>query len=262
MRHVVSADGTRIAYERTGTGRPLVLVHGTGVDHTYWDPLIPDLAQTFTVYAMDRRGRGESGDTLPYAIQHEFDDVVAVVDSIAGEVHVLGHSYGALCSMEAALRTPRIDRMMLYEPPMYTTVEVSYPADILDRFDAFLQAGKPEEALLMLYEIGQTPADELRVLRSLPSWHSRVRAAPTIPREVMSVRDYQFVPSRFRNLRTPIRFLAGSDTLPVYKAAIQVLHGSLPHSHVVVLPGQGHEAVVMAPELVFREVSGFLLDGR
>jgi pimeloyl-ACP methyl ester carboxylesterase len=78
----------------------------------------------------------------------------------------------------------------------------------------------------------------------------------------MSVRDYQFDPSRFRNLRTPIRFLAASDTLPVYKAAIQVLHGSLPHSHVVVLPGQGHEAVVMAPELVLREVSGLLLDDR
>jgi pimeloyl-ACP methyl ester carboxylesterase len=260
MRHVVSSDGTKIAYERTGTGQPLVLVHGTGVDHTYWDPVIPKLARAFTVYAIDRRGRGQSGDTLPYAIEHEFDDVAAVVDSIPGAVNVIGHSYGALCSLEAALLTTGIRKLVLYEPPLYTTIEVSYPPDTLEKYDALLTAGKAEEALLMLYEVGQTPADELNALRALPSWHARVLAAPTIPREVMSVRNYSFDPRRFRGLATPILFLLGSETLPVYNAATQLLHGSLPHSRIVVLPGNGHDAAVTEPDLVLREVVGFLSD--
>lgn len=259
MNYVVSNDGTHIAYERTGTGPPLVLVHGTGVDHTYWDLLIPELAREFTVYALDRRGRGQSGDTLPYAIAREFHDLTALVDSLPGAVAVLGHSYGALCALEAALLTSRIHKLALCEPPIYTTVEVSYPPDTLDSFDALLKAGKAEEALLMLYAVGQTPADELNVLRSLPNWQARILAAHTIPREVLAVRNYRFDPGRLRGLSAPILFLLGSETLPVYKAATQVLHGSLPRSRIVVLPKQQHDAAVTAPELVAREVIGYFL---
>jgi pimeloyl-ACP methyl ester carboxylesterase len=262
MKHLVSNDGTNIAYERTGTGPPLVLVHGTGVDHTYWDLLIPGLARDFTVYATDRRGRGQSGDTLPYAIEREFHDVAALVDAIPGSVSVLAHSYGALCALEAALLTPRIHKLALYEPPIYTTVEVSYPPDTLERFDALLKAGNAEDALLMLYKIGQTPAVELNVLRSLPSWQARVLAAPTIPREVMSVRNYCFDPGRFRGLSAPILFLLGNETLPVYKAATHMLHGSLPRSRIDVLPGHGHDAALTAPELVLREVIGYFFEDR
>ncbi|HZD70948.1 MAG TPA: alpha/beta hydrolase [Actinomycetes bacterium] len=259
MRHVLSKDGTRIAYERSGMGPPLVLIHGTGIDHTYWTPLIPELEQYFTVYTVDRRGRGRSGDTQPYAIRREFDDVAAVVDSIPGTVGLLGHSYGALCSLEAALRTTHVRKLALYEPPVYTTVEVSYPADIRGRFDALLKAGKAEEALLMVYEIGETSTDEVSLLRSLPSWQARVLAAHTIPREQSSVKSYSFDPSRFRNLKTPTLFLLGSESSPFYKAATEALHASLPHSRIAILPEQRHEAVVTAPELFLREVIGFFL---
>jgi pimeloyl-ACP methyl ester carboxylesterase len=145
---------------------------------------------------------------------------------------------------------------------MYTTVDVSYPPDTLDTFDALLKAGKAEEALLTLYMVGQTPADELNVLRSLPSWQGRVLAAHTIPREVMAVRNYWFDPGRFRDMTTPILFLLGSETLPVYKAATQVLHGSLSHSRILVLPKQSHDAALTAPELVVREVIGYFLEER
>jgi pimeloyl-ACP methyl ester carboxylesterase len=259
MKHVTAKDGTHIAYERSGTGPPLVLIHGTGIDHTYWTPLVPELEQHFTVYTVDRRGRGQSGDTQPYAIQHEFDDVAAVVDSIPGTVGLLGHSYGALCSLEAALLTTHIHKLALYEPPVYTTVEVSYPPDILDRFNALLEAGNAEEALLMVYEVGQTPTNELDLLRSLPSWQARVLAAHTIPREVMGVKNYSFDPGRFRDLKTPILFLLGSESPPVYKAATEALHVSLPHSRIALLPNQQHEAVVTAPELFLRAVIGFFL---
>lgn len=260
MRHVVSNDGTHIAYQRSGSGPPLVLVHGTGTDHTYWDPLIPDLTRSFTVYAVDRRGRGHSGDTPPYAIQREFADVAALVESIPGHVDVVGHSYGALCSLEAARLTTRIHKLVLYEPPMYTTVEVPDPAAILHRFNDLVDAGKNEEALLMLYEVGQTPPAELNVMRSLPNWQARILAAPTIPREVISVRNYSFDPDRFRDVKTLIRFLLGGDSPPIYKEATRTLHASLPKSRIVLLPGQQHEAVATAPDLLVREVTGFLLE--
>lgn len=259
MNHVISKDGTHIAYERSGTGPPLVLIHGTGIDHTYWTPLIPKLEQYFTVYTVDRRGRGQSGDTQPYAIQREFDDVAALVDSIPGTVGLLGHSYGALCSLEAALLTTHIHKLVLYEPPVYTTIDVSYPPDILDRFDALLKAGHAEEALLMVYEVGQASTHELNLLRSLPSWQARVLAAHTIPREQISVKNYSFDPGRFRNLEIPILFLLGSESLAFYKAATETLHESLPHSRIAILPEQQHEAVVTAPELFLREVIGFFL---
>ncbi len=200
MKHVISKDGTHIAYERSGTGPPLVLIHGTGIDHTYWTPLIPQLEQNFTVHTVDRRGRGRSGDAPTYAIQREFDDVVALVDAIRETVGLLGHSYGALCSLEAALRSAHIHKLALYEPPVYTTIEVSYPADIYDRFNTLLKAGHAEEALLMAYEIGGTSTDELNLLRSLPNWQARVLAAQTIPREQMSVKNYSFGPGRFAKL--------------------------------------------------------------
>jgi len=142
---------------------------------------------------------------------------------------------------------------------MYSATRVSYPADTLDRFNALLEAGNAEEALLMLYEVGQTPTDEVHVLRSLPNWRARLLAAHTIPRETMSVKNYSFDPSRFRHLKIPILFLLGSDSPPIYRAATEAFYGSLPNSGIAILPKRGHEAVVTAPELVLREVIGFLL---
>jgi len=97
-----------------------VLVHGGTADHTRWLSILPALEERFTVYAVDRRGRGLSGDAPEYAIEREFEDVAAVVDAIDGPVDVLGHSYGALCALEAALLTDKIRRLALYEPPVPT----------------------------------------------------------------------------------------------------------------------------------------------
>ena len=96
METIRSKDGTRIAYERSGAGPALVLVHGTTADHTRWAPVLPMLERIFTVYAVDRRGRGQSGDAADYSIEREYEDIAAVVSSIPGPVNLLGHSYGAL----------------------------------------------------------------------------------------------------------------------------------------------------------------------
>ncbi len=260
MENVISKDGTRIAYLRSGTGPPLVLIHGTDIDHTQWTPLIPKLGQYFTVYAVDRRGRGQSGDTQPYAIEREFEDTAALIDSVGGTVNVLGHSYGAICSLEAALLTTNIRKLALYEPPIYTNVKLSYPADILSRINALLQAGEAEKVLLMLNELAQTPKDELNLIRSLPSWQARVSAAHTMPRELISAKSYVFKPEKFKGLKIPTFLLVGGDSIPFYKAAIETLHKSLPNSQIAVLPKQEHEAMDTAPELFLREVISFFKD--
>jgi len=108
VKYLTSKDGTRIAYKQSGKGPPLLLIHGSGIDHTYWEPVTAKLERNFTVYTVDRRGRGESGDKEPYSIQWEFEDAAAIIDGISGPVDVVGHSYGALCALEAALLTKNI----------------------------------------------------------------------------------------------------------------------------------------------------------
>src|SRR6478735_2708297 len=112
---VASADGTSIAIECAGAGPSLVIVHGGTGDRTRWRPL---LASKFRVCAMDRRAHGASGDTLPYSLQKEVEDVVAVVAAQPGSVFVLGHSFGAVCAFQAAFHTSKIAGLALYEPPV------------------------------------------------------------------------------------------------------------------------------------------------
>jgi len=259
MEHVTSKDGIPIAYERSGEGLPLVLIHGAAADHTRWTPILPKLEKHFTVYAVDRRGRGQSGDVEPYTIEREYEDVGAVVDSIPGPVNLLGHSYGALCSLEASLKTSNLRKLILYEPPIPTDVKKNYPPDAVDRMNSYLHVGEREKALLIfLEEIAGIPQKEINMLRSLPSWSSRVAAAHTIPREEASVGSYVLKPQRFSHMGIPTLLLLGGDSLPFYRAAIEILKKSIPNSRVVMMPGQRHAAMDTAPELFLSKVIGFL----
>ena len=116
MQRIHSQDGTPIAVWHSGVGAPLVLVHGTTGDHTGWASVSAALERHFTVWTLDRRGRGSSGDAASYALERECEDIAAVIDAIGGEVHVLGQSFGGLCALEAALLTPHLGRLILYEP--------------------------------------------------------------------------------------------------------------------------------------------------
>ena len=178
METITSADNTPIAFERSGRGPPLVLVHGTTADHTRWAPVLPTLEEHFTVYAIDRRGRGESGDTPEYDLEREFEDVTAVVESIDEPVVLLGHSYGALCSLEAALRTDNLRRLILYEPPLPVSNYDPDTEDVLDEMTALVDDGENEQALVQFFrEIARVPAAELDALRRTgqPEWTLPIR---------------------------------------------------------------------------------------
>ncbi len=268
METVTSRDGTPIAYERGGEGPPLVMVHGTTADHSSWEPVLPELRKHFTVYAMDRRGRGESGGGggAGYDIESEFEDLIAIIDSIDGPVDLFGHSYGAICVLEAALRSSQVRRLVLYEGtfPAPEGTEL-YPPEALDRVQSSLKAGDREGALTTFYrDIVLMSSEEIEMFRSLPLWPARVALAPPIPHEMRAFESYvsNFDPAKLSNLRTPTLLLLGGDSPAIEKAAAEDLDAALPDSRIVVMPNQEHLAHRTAPELFAREVVQFLIQAQ
>ena len=257
MERVKSKDGTLIAYERSGAGQPLVLVHGTGGDHTRWATVLPMLERRFTVYTVNRRGRGGSGDAADYAIEREYEDIAAVVGSIAEPANLLGHSYGALCSLEAALLTGNVRRLVLYEPAMSTGIPM-YPRGAREKLEALAAAGQREELLAtFLREVVELPEDHIKLLRAEPAWQGRLAAAHTIPREFADG-DYVLAPERFSGLNTPTMLLMGGDSPAYFRRAAENVFYALPDCRIVKMPGQQHLAMSTAPELFCREAVHFL----
>lgn len=256
LEKVVSEDGTPIAVWRSGEGPPLVLVHGAAADHIRWAPVLPALQERFSVLAIDRRGRGQSGDADEYAIEREYEDVAAVVEWAGEAVNVLGHSYGGICALEAALLTDSVKKLVLYEPPMGF---LASPPDVVNRLEALLEGGQRDELVaFFMREVAGLPADQVELLRSLPAWEARLAVAHTIPREESASRHYAFEPDRFRELDVPTLFLQGGDSPAPFNAAGEALRDALPNCEVVVMPGQRHAAMDTATELFTAEVLGFL----
>jgi pimeloyl-ACP methyl ester carboxylesterase len=260
MEHITSGDGTRIAVWRSGTGPPLLLVHGSTYDHTTaWRFVVPELERRFTVYAMDRRGRGGSGDSRVYELQREAEDVAAVVDAIGEPVNLFGHSYGALCGIEAALLTPNLGRMILYEGVPLSGADY-YPPGVIEDLEALLEAGDVEGMLItMMREVIQRPPEEIELLRSQQEdWAARLRNAPTIPREMRGEQGYAFNPERFSDMRTPTVLLVGGDSPPGELTNAEGVSDGLPDAQVVILPGQRHTAMITGPDVLISEVVQFL----
>lgn len=248
MEHVTSTDGTHIAYERGGSGPPLVLVHGTTSDHGSWEGVVDALRERYTVYAMDRRGRGGSGDAEEYALEREFEDVAALVESIDGPVNLVGHSYGALCSLGAARLTDALRRLVLYEPPLWTPARGDPPTDVLDRMAANVEAGDREAVLESFFRDVADGAERLEIYRAQPSWEMRLGAAPTVPRELEAVGEFRPEGDDLADVTVPTLVLKGSETRSSLARSAEAAHELLPNSELVVIAGAGHAATYTAPE--------------
>ena len=263
MERVTSADGTRIAYDESGSGPPLVLVHGTSADRTRWEPVRPGFDAAFTVYAMDRRGRGDSGDGDEYDLAREVEDVVAVVESVEAPATLLGHSFGALCALEAALQTDRVELLVLYEPALQVDGRLDYAESVQAEMEALLEDGENERALETFFRgIANFSEAELDALRSVPNWPARVAAAHTTLRETRVDEAYRFDPARFEDLRTPTLLLSGSESAAFLRDATAAVAAALPDSQLVVLEGHGHVAQNTAPKWFVDEVVAFAREHR
>jgi pimeloyl-ACP methyl ester carboxylesterase len=189
---------------------------------------------------MDRRAHGASGDTLPYTLQKEVEDVVAVVAAQPGPVFVLGHSFGAVCAFEAAFHTAKIARLALYEPP----VRLADHSPILARMEAMLRSGDREGALVtFMREIVLISPDEVAAMKGRPSWAGLLASVETSVRQDRVLSQYQFDPVRARTMTVPTLLMAGSKTAsPELKRSIDSLRETLPHATLHVFEGQEHNA--------------------
>ncbi len=263
METVTSKDGTEIAFKRTGSGPPLLLVHGSAGDHTRWElfDVRPALAQHFTVYAMDRRGRGGSGDADNYKPDLEFEDIAAVVNSIDEPVTLLGHSYGAFCALGASLITDNLRNLILYEPVFAVGDHQFVSPDVITELKAVMDKGDKEQLLILfMKKVARISHDELEVLRSAPGWQRRVDAAHTLLRETEEPTRYTFNPEQFAEMTTPTLLLAGSESPAFFKEVTRVTSNQIPNNRIKTFEGHGHVAMNTAPELFIETVIDFALD--
>lgn len=262
MPTIASTDGTAISFEREGAGPPLLLVHGTSASGKRWARVLPRLQEAFTVYTMDRRGRGASSDAAAYDVAREFEDVAAVANAIDAPVNLLGHSFGAMCSIEAALQVKQLRRLVLYEPPMPVHGSPAAPdSDNMQRLEACMRAGDREGVLAIFFrEMNGMPAAQFEQFKTLPEWTARLAAAHTLPRELQAVDSYRFDAARFARLEVPVLLMLGGDSSDYFRAAIDMVAAALPNARKTVLPGQRHVAMDTAPDLFVDEVLAFLRD--
>lgn len=259
MEKITSHDGTSIAFFRSGSGPPLVLVAGTGAANPLaWTGVIPGLDEHFTVIAIDRRGRGMSGDNPNYAIEREFEDVTAIIDGLNESAYLLGHSFGALLAMEAALRTPHLCKLILYEPWIPRPGVAMYLAGLIDRMERLLKSGDLEGVLISHYRdnVGLSP-EEIEALKGSPAWPERLATAHTLPREMRAEEQYRFNAQQFAGLATPTLLMVGELSSPFVQESSRMIARALPNSRIAVLPGQEHLAMYTAPELFVKEVINF-----
>ena len=263
-RTILSRDGTPIAVVTSGTGPPLVLVHGAAADHTTFRVVGPMFAERYTVHALDRRGRGASGDTPPYAVEREFEDVAAVATWIAADagvgVDVLGHSYGGRCGLGAALLTDSIRRVVSYEGAPTPPGERYGDADVLADLQALDAAGRPDDLLatFMRRVVGIDEA-ALERYRADPVWPLRVAAAGTIPRELDAEgRSAAAGLEALGAVRQPVLQLLGGESRPEFAVATRALDARLRDGRIVTIPGARHAAHHTHPAEVVRAVSDFL----
>lgn len=260
METITSADGTSIAFERTGSGPPLVLIHGAALDRGFWElaGVRPALAEHFTVYAVDRRGYGESGDADPYDLEREAEDVAAVVASIDDPVTLLAHSYGALCALGAALQTDNLRALVLYEPAFSLDEGNPFVEALSEEVTPMLEAGENEQAVVtQLHAVGMTEA-YIDATRSAPGWQKLVDAAHVLlPREHRVTIDYEFDAAPFADTSTPTLLLVGRESPEGLIDATEAVDDALPDSRIATIDGAAHFAMLTAPERFVDEILAF-----
>jgi pimeloyl-ACP methyl ester carboxylesterase len=267
LTHVTSPDGTKIAVFVSGTGRPLVVVHGTTADHTTWRLVLPLLEPHAAVHAVDRRGRGGSGDSLSYSLARETADIAAVVDAAAAAagspVDLLGHSYGGNSAFGGAVaRTANIRKLVLYEGwPAPNIEHRTTPPDVMHRLDGLLAQGRSEQLLETFYrDIVMMSETEISDLKAAPTWAARVAAAGTVPRELRAFGAQAFEPEMAEKITIPVLLLVGANSPDEVKADPHAVAAALPDVRIHVLDGQRHIAHFTDPYLFAEEALSFLRD--
>lgn len=258
MSKVTSRDGTTIAFERSGYGPALVLVDGASCyrDFGPMRPLAEMLAPHFTVYAYDRRGRGESGDTAPYAVDREVEDLAALIAEAGGSAYVYGMSSGACLALDAAASGLPITKLALYEPPF--TVEggadPQQKEDETRRLNELLSAGRRGDAVELFMSFFM-PAEMIAEMRNQPVWPMFEAIAPTFGYDIAITGDGTVPRDRAAKVGAPALVVTGEHSSDELRKAAEATAEAIPGARCQILEGQSHE---VAPEALAPVLTEFL----
>jgi Predicted hydrolases or acyltransferases (alpha/beta hydrolase superfamily) len=259
MKEVVSKDGTRIAYDKIGSGPALILVDGALCYRASGPngPLAALLSPHFTVITYDRRGRGDSSDKKPYAIEREIEDIEALIGEAGGSAFVYGISSGAALALEAAARIPAIRKLALFEAPFIVDSSRSpLPNDYLQKMNEWLALGRRGAAVKYFMSKGVgVPALFVAMMPFMPAWSKLKAVAHTLPYDTLLTMDYQkgtpLFPNRWSSISVPVLVTDGGKSPVWMRKAMRALAEFLPHSQYRTLEGQTHivKPAALAPVL-------------
>ena len=259
MGTVTSNDGTRIAFDRTGAGPAVILVDGAMCYRASgpMGPIATLLAQRYTVFTYDRRGRGDSTNVQPYAVEREVEDLQALIAEAGGSALVCGLSSGAALALEAAHRGAPISKLALFEAPFFVDdTRTPLPADFISRLDQAVASNQRGDAVSMFMKLVGVPAFFIALMRFLPPWKKLTSVAHTLPYDMQIVSEHQWgrplSPTRWAGATMPAMVIDGGKSPVWMRNAARELAGVLPRARYETLPGQTHmvQAKVLAPALV------------
>ena len=264
MRTVISKDGTTIAFDQTGKGPAVILVDSALADRGVCVKLAKLLAEEFAVINYDRRGRGESGDIQPYAVEREVEDIEALVDKAGGSAFIFGSSSGAVLALEAASKLPaKIKKQVLYEPPFIVDdSRPPMPADFVEQVKELLARDKRSDALKLFFSKAMgIPGIFITIMRLMPSWSKSKSVAHTLPYDLMVMGDTQrgkaLLASRWVTATMPTLVLTGGKSEAFFHTGGDALAEVLPNAQHRILKDQHHGSVVMSPSVVASEITQF-----
>lgn len=261
QKTVRSADGTRIAYTEVGSGPvPLVIVHGALNTSQQWMPVaekLSELSDQHTSYVVDRWGRGGSEGRPEYSLEGDINDIIAVLEKAGPDAYLLGHSGGAIISLEAAKRA-QIAGLILYEAPIHG-FHGRFVDEIWDRFHSAATAEQYEEALtIFLTEEAGVPDGIISEMMGTPNWNHMLEHTPHTAHEVEALVEERFEVDRYADIAVPTLLLAGTETAEHPSFATQALDELLPNARIAWLDGEGHVANETSPEMVAQEIIEFV----
>jgi pimeloyl-ACP methyl ester carboxylesterase len=254
MRTTLSADGTKIAFDQTGQGPPVILVVGAFNDRSAGAPLAKALESNLTVLNYDRRGRGASGDTQPYAVEREVEDLDALIREAGGAARVFGYSSGAHLALAAAAHGLNITKLALYDAPFIVGDDVPRPPkDIAAQLAELISSNRRGDAV----ELYQTrlvgiPEQVVVQLRDAPFRPALEAIAHTLVYDALVVGDLTLPAAQLRSIKAPTLVIYGTESPALMASAAKGLGEALPDGHVRALDGQTHDIVptVLAPVLL------------
>lgn len=258
MNTVTSKDSTKIAYDKEGEGPAVILVDGAMCNRSSGSKpeLVKLLAPHFMVYSYDRRGRGDSGDTRPYAVEREIEDIEALIGEAGGAAYLYGHSSGAALALKAAIRLGnKVKKLAMYEAPYNDDGEAQRAwKEYIKQLTELLAADRRGDAVALFMKLVEIPANQIEGMRHAPIWPMLEAIAPTLAYDHAAILgdDASIPTERAASVTVPALVMNGGASYPFMYDTARTLSHAMPHAELRTLKGQRHDVDpnVLAPALV------------